>query len=506
MSPADTHRRALRGELSPLPSIAETPWEVAERALHALLNPDPPPAVSVQAVATCLKRDPGEAGARAFEHRLVAAWIGFEPSALRDLVALTPGSGPAAARRHALARALAALFAGNVDDAMDLGGRVAEDAAKARDATMVLLAACLRALAALEHGETKAAVELARRASRMARTEGALPHEYVANLVLARARRSAGHPHLAVRVTTALALVVPPAFREWVEWEACLAGEARRGPHGLVALVDAARDGDRDRFDQARAQLEDRFAGCAPRCGDVARFVAMLDVRQPAPHRLEAWRGGEVSEPPWGVRPPHDPSRPIAFVLGHDDGRPGQRLAQAGLGLLPGVSVVETDRHKAQRAQTALAILMGVGARGMGATALFEAIYGFAPVPVKHDGVFRVVLHRARKALGEGGSIDAVDDRLVLRLERPMAVSDPRCRLPLSEHVLALVGAGRRGMSARAVARHLKLPLRTVQAVLGELVDDGVCTAERDGRRVTYVVEDTTFHEPTLHRLIPTVG
>jgi hypothetical protein len=41
------------------------------------------------------------------------------------------------------------------------------------------------------------------------------------------------------------------------------------------------------------------------------------------------------------------------------------------------------------------------------------------------------------------------------------------------------------------------MPLRTVQSLLRELVDQGACTSERSARSVKYVVEDTTFKEPT---------
>ena len=41
------------------------------------------------------------------------------------------------------------------------------------------------------------------------------------------------------------------------------------------------------------------------------------------------------------------------------------------------------------------------------------------------------------------------------------------------------------------------MPLRTVQATLRQLANEGVCRVERSGRNVEYVVEDTTFREPT---------
>ncbi|HJL14213.1 MAG TPA: hypothetical protein RMH99_01085 [Sandaracinaceae bacterium LLY-WYZ-13_1] len=460
------------------------------------------------AVERALRADPGGAGARAFEHCLVAAWVDFDRASLEKWAALGRRVEPRVApveRRVTLAEALLAYFEGGPDEAASRGSELAESAAGANDETMVLLAACVRALAALGRRETDRATELARRASRMARTEGLLPEEYVANLVLARARRHAGRPHLAVRITTALALVVPPSFHRWVAWEACLAGEPLRRDGELAALVDEASAGARERLDARRSALEDRVATCAPMRAELAALVGMLDPRCAATEPVAPWRRGASSEAPLGIRVPADPTRAAAFVFGREDGEPGPRLAQAGLGLLPPVRSFERGGQQKHRVHTALAALASRGGAGMTAEALFEAVYGFAPVPVKHDGVFRVLLHRTRKSLGDAGTIDGGDGRLTLRLRIPIVVADSRYRRPLSEHVLSLVGAGRRGMTAREIARHLELPLRSVQTVLGELVDDGACLAERDGRRVTYVVEDTTFHEPTLHRLIPSV-
>jgi hypothetical protein len=52
-------------------------------------------------------------------------------------------------------------------------------------------------------------------------------------------------------------------------------------------------------------------------------------------------------------------------------------------------------------------------------------------------------------------------------------------------------------MSAEHAAQRLGVPLRTVQALLAQLVEEGECHADKNGRRVQYRVEDTTFSEPT---------
>lgn len=85
---------------------------------------------------------------------------------------------------------------------------------------------------------------------------------------------------------------------------------------------------------------------------------------------------------------------------------------------------------------------------------------------------------------------------IALLLRDTIVVPDMRCILPTADRVLralALLGA----TSATVAAETLHMPLRTVQAVLQELVSEGACTIERDGRRVAYKIEDTTFTQVT---------
>jgi len=71
--------------------------------------------------------------------------------------------------------------------------------------------------------------------------------------------------------------------------------------------------------------------------------------------------------------------------------------------------------------------------------------------------------------------------------QRACGIPDPVLR------ALATLGA----TSANATADALRMPLRTVQAVLQQLVAEGACSIERDGRHVAYRIEDTTFSEAT---------
>ena len=52
--------------------------------------------------------------------------------------------------------------------------------------------------------------------------------------------------------------------------------------------------------------------------------------------------------------------------------------------------------------------------------------------------------------------------------------------------------------SAKELAQRLGIPLRTVQLALQEMTEDGICSMSKDGRKVAYVIEDTTFCEVTV--------
>jgi predicted DNA-binding transcriptional regulator YafY len=57
--------------------------------------------------------------------------------------------------------------------------------------------------------------------------------------------------------------------------------------------------------------------------------------------------------------------------------------------------------------------------------------------------------------------------------------------------------AERGSASAKDAAGELGISLRSAQAALAELAQSGACDAQKDGRNVAYVVEDTVFSEPS---------
>ncbi|MDQ3035723.1 MAG: hypothetical protein M3Y87_25175, partial [Myxococcota bacterium] len=158
------------------------------------------------------------------------------------------------------------------------------------------------------------------------------------------------------------------------------------------------------------------------------------------------------------------------------------------------VELHRTRRYRG-RSETALAALALAGGT-MRDTSLFSTVYGFEYEPALHATVFGVLLHRIRERLGEVGTLVRENEHVVLRASEPMTIADPRCTRLTDDsvlHVFARQGA----LSARDAAQQLALPLRTVQAVLQQLADEGAVRAVRQGRNIAYVVEDTTFSEPT---------
>lgn len=181
-------------------SAAERAWRAAARALLVLAGEsDGPPALEG------LPAEPtGEAALPSVLAADLLGWSAFmafdarahRAAAERARRAAGEASGVASLYVEVAALRQAVLEGrGAADQAADLERRALELA----HAPVVLEAAALRALGELE-ADVEAAVRTARRAVRMARTEGLPLPELLANLVLARARRLSDRPHLSVRI------------------------------------------------------------------------------------------------------------------------------------------------------------------------------------------------------------------------------------------------------------------------------------------------------------------
>ncbi len=412
-----------------------------------------------------------------------------------------------------------ALLSGDEAGALRQASACATRAAERREASVLVDATALSALARLAAGDVAEGLRAARRASRMARTEGIPSVEAFAHLVLARARRESGHPHLALRITRSLATLPVSSHRAWLALERALAGGTEREPgaegkgtplasvtDSLRAWVGSAESGRVEPFEQASRTLLER-AGRLPRFvqGELEALVLACDGRLDARGSpLAGFLAGAGAEVPAslqglatlrGVVPEGESA--IVYVASYAPGR-SRRVARLGRALAASrLTTLKQTRMKQGRTETVVAALLLAGPDGLAEDECFRAVYGFAFVPEVHRGAFDVTLHRAREWLGELGDLERRGGAVTLVAHRPLLCPDPRCSRSVSDKILvALADQGAR--SAKDIADSTGVPLRAVQTALSELVEDGACDARPGaGRAVEYFVEDTTFTEPT---------
>jgi hypothetical protein len=152
------------------------------------------------------------------------------------------------------------------------------------------------------------------------------------------------------------------------------------------------------------------------------------------------------------------------------------------------------------RTEATIALLALAGDEGLDEDDLFRRIYGFEYKPELHRMVRNMLLHRARGRLEGLATLERSGSLVRLLPERAFLVPDPRCSPPPEDAVLLAIARWGR-VSPKDTANRLGIPLRTAQAILRRLADEGVFRVENDGRAVFYTLEDTTFREPTwLHR------
>lgn len=503
----EAYRRATRGDFSRLGDPPSDAWRVAFATARYAARPVGPPPWDAAI------DDPVAVGLVA-EEVVRHAFLTNDRAAMDQWIPRIP-EGP---RRDAagLWRDVAAgAFAEVVEVAPDVEAR----AASAGYGATVVDAAALRALALLAIGEHDAAVSTSRRASRMARTEGFFQSEYLAHLVLARVRRTVGHPHLATRILEALARVAPATWRPWLAAELAASGAleiAAKLEHddawtnAFVALLFATERADRGAFEAAERTL----AGLpvrSPFAEEIAELVAVLDPERQPRAGCTPWCRGDTDDVP-GVltglltrtgSAPADESALVYVVARPSDRR---RVLRLGHGLTDrlGVVALPQSRRKQGRVEILVSLLL-LTPEGIEDTACFETVYGFPYDAEVHKGVFDVLLHRAREYVQDAARIVREGGQLRIELVRSLLVPDPRCTPPLPDSLLRVV-AQHRGATAKQIAEAAGVSLRAAQAALRELTDAGACEVQKSGRQVQYVVEDTTFSEPTGRHRDASVG
>lgn len=452
-----------------------------------------------------------------FDGPALKAWADLHASLL-ETVAGSTGPEP----RLAVARLWQRILRGESADLDVQAGVIVERASRTSAGSAAIQGTVIRALSALSEGKVDEAVELARRGSRMAQAESLSHDEYLANIVLARVRRYSGRPHLALHILAALDRVAPASWSGWIGWETLLAGGSRPAPtdpasavpssraeRALGDVLRAARAGDREAFRAALPELKSSAGVWPGLATEAAALIAGLDpLEVDVPIGLQDWCSGQTALIPFGlhgvsVSPAVDPQveTATAYVLGRP-GKLGRRFLLPGLALIPGARVVARDpEHTPGRTETGIAALVLAGEAGESRDDFFRSVYGFTFVPYRHRGVLDTLCHRMRALLGEAGEIrreeESPSSAIALALREAIVVPDMRCVLPTADRVLrslALVGP----TSATAAAESLRMPLRTVQLVLQQLVAEGACAIERSGRRVAYRIQDTTFTAVTV--------
>lgn len=324
----------------------------------------------------------------------------------------------------------------------------------------------LRALAAGESGEVDSALTLARQGFRMARAEELGPLEMLAALVLARARRVAGQAPLSLQIATTVLTKAPPHWAQWSRWEQRLA-QGNTDEHVQHVLLGKSLPPD-----------------VPPRVRADLQLLAEL-VRGE-----HAWNRGETHDAPGGLGP---------ILSGGEDVRGFVRLDSGQLRRVPASwvrvhSVSSLPSPSQARVDGLLCAIAEAGGAPIDEDLVFERAYGFANPDGRYDGTLNVAVHRARDRLGAHGVLERAEGRLALKTD--VAIPDPRTRLPPDAALLKqLATAG--ASSARELATELDVPLRSVQRMLKSMAQAGACRSRGRGKATSYVMEDTTFSEPT---------
>lgn len=494
------HAEPAMGQLPSLDEVAQAAG-ASEEAAHAAAL-----ATAQATKAAALRFD--EAGVRRWAD-LASEQAAGARSEARAWCALASAWGHVARGAHELAEATAS-------EACAMASEDAASAALLDGTALVALATSAR--------DVDAAIKIARRGSRMARTEGLPQGEYLANVVLARLRRLAGRPHHATRILGALGRVAPRPWASWIVWELALAGglepasaidleppeddpgddDATVAARAFVQALFAARDGLRDAFDARVEEARDALGSFEPLRADLANALVAIDPLAPpaSPDReIAAWLTGVETRTPAALRglsgiveASSAEEGTAAFVVADPDGS-ARRVVALGHALAAPELRIDPQRGRPGRVETVLAAL-ALAPDGLDTDDLFRTVYGFEYSAPVHRDLFKQLVYRARGELGSVGAIDKDGERYRLGLRGRLLVPDPRCEQPLEDLVLRFLarhGAG----SAKATASTLKISLRKAQQALAQLADEGAIAIDKEGRRVSYRVEDTTFSEPT---------
>jgi hypothetical protein len=264
-------------------------------------------------------------------------------------------------------------------------------------------------------------------------------------------------------------------------------------PERLYAALEAAGRGDRGDWEEALDEI-----GAAPLPAflraEVDALRELADWSAPST-RCAEWIGGTTDAPPFALDGASGTTRARAFVLAAP-GRAPRRVLALGRSLCERETHAQTIGDEAEQARTdsTVAALLLAGPEGVPVETLFERIYGF-PHHERHDGVWRVLLHRVRARVEGWATLEHAQRHVSVVPRGPVLFPDARCERADAE-VLAYAAA-HGVLVAKDIAEALGVPLRRAQDALKRLAEGGLFRATSEGRVVRYVLEDTTFGEPT---------
>lgn len=373
---------------------------------------------------------------------------------------------------------------------------------EARDegvASIVVDATLLQAVLAMRAEEHDEALALTRRAARMAQSEHLWVNHYFTSMFLARLRRLRGACHLATQIAVASCRAMPQLWHGWFQWEMTCAGGTSDTSAGTSPMASAHR--------AMRAYLGDRSVG----------LKVPEEVRQSALHRADVetalllW--GEPSQPDassldWSCGSTNIAPPGIFGLLLAGDGAAGAHVSVTPKGdgfaarrvvprLLDESFALGKSKAQPTRVSTLICALALAGADGLSRTELFEQIYGFPYRAELHDIAFRVLRSYAKSHLGDAGTLKSSKGRHYLLPLRSFSITDPRTVRPLGDLMLRFL-ARSGGTSAKKIAGEVGVSLRKAQLILKDMVGEGACTTRREGRNLTYEVQDTTFIPLTM--------
>lgn len=401
------------------------------------------------------------------------------------------------------------LTGANISTMPERAREIGSLAAKQALSGCVLGAQAACALAYLSQGDTEQATTAARRASRMAATEGLPSWGRLVNLVLARARRHAGRPYLALWICRALQRDCPPPFGAWLTWEMLLsgyrnddniAGGPDTAPGALHQLLVDLTNGVIANLPTHIDALYAATAGWSDQKIEVQTLLDLLSQTRVPSDVARAWCNGEGNLAPFGLagvcaNDAEEKDIPRGAFVCVAPGRPGRRVLLLGPPIaLPGDqgSEVVAAQSGHVRTDSALCILALAGPKGHEVAEFFKLVYGFPYEPSVHRSVLDTLMRRMRLRLRNSAALQREAQNVSVLVTSQLFIPDPRCAFDLADVVLHEL-ARRGAVSANELAASLAVSLRSVQLALQQLNDDGACEVRKEGRQVTYELSDTTF-------------